>query len=282
VIVFLNGEFLDKQHVQISPDDRGFLFGDGLYEVVLAYNGRPFRLRDHIARLKCGCEFARIKLENIEYVREVCALLIEKNDLEDVIANIYIQVTRGAYKRAHHFPPGDVLPTLYISAGEFSPNRAHQKNGIKAVTVPDDRWGHCNIKTIDLLPNVLAHQRAFDQGGTEAIFVRDGVLLEGTHSNLFAVKDGKVYTHPRSNRVLSGVTRRTVIEICSRMDIDLLMEAIEESMVEKLDEAFVTSTTLEITPVVAVNDLQIGNGKPGKITTLIQDEYQTLVRQGHD
>jgi D-alanine transaminase len=282
MIVFLNGKFVDKEKVQISPDDRGFLFGDGLYEVVLAYNGRPFRLEDHIARLRQGCEFARINLKYAEDIHEICLKLIDKNNLKDAIGKIYIQVTRGVYKRAHRFPPDEVPPTLYISAIEFIPNHEHQKNGIKAITVPDDRWEHCDIKTIDLLPNVLAHQKAVDQGGSEAIFVRDGILLEGTHSNFFAVKEGKVIIAPESDRILSGVTRRAVFEICRKLNIDLLEEPIKESILNTFEEAFITSTTLEITPVVLINDLKIGSGNPGSITRLIQEEYHKLVHQEHD
>jgi D-alanine transaminase len=278
MIVFFNGKFVDKEKVQISPDDRGFLFGDGLYEVVLAYDGRPFRLKDHLDRLLRDCEFARINLKNAEDINGICQDLIDKNNLEDTIANIYIQVTRGVYKRAHRFPPEEVPPTLYISAIEFSPSREHQKYGIKAITVPDTRWANCHIKTVDLLPNVLAHQKAYDQDGSEAIFVSSDILQEGTHSNFFAVKDGKVFTHPESNRILSGVTRKTVIEICRKMDIDLCEEPIKESRLKSFDEIFITSTTLEITPVVLINDLKIGRGNPGTITRLIQKEYQELVQ----
>lgn len=276
--VFFNGKFVDRNRVQISPYDRGFLFGDGLYEVVLAYNGRPFRLGDHLDRLQHGCEFVRINLKNAEDIHEICLKLIDKNNLKDTIANIYIQVTRGVYKRTHRFPPDEVPATLYISAIEFSPSREHQKNGIKAITVPDNRWANCHIKTIDLLPNVLAHQKAVDQGGAEAIFAGDGIIFEGTHSNFFAVRDGRVFTHPVSNRILSGVTRKTVIEICRKMDIHLCEEPIKESRLKSFDEIFITSTTLEITPVVLINDLKIGSGNPGTITRLIQKEYQELVQ----
>jgi D-alanine transaminase len=277
MVVFINGKYIDKQDACISPDDRGFLFGDGLYEVVLVYNGKPFRLEEHVSRLKRGCEFTGISLENADEIHDICRSLIEKNNLIENIANIYIQVTRGVYKRAHRFPPEDVLPTVYIAAAEFSPNRVHQKYGIKIITVPDDRWDHCEIKTIDLLPNVLAHQKAFDQSGAEAVFVDDGILLEGTHSNFFAVLDGKVYTHPESNKLLSGVTRQAVIQICNKVNIEIVEKAIEYTKISEINEAFVSSTTLEITPVVNVDDSKIGDGRPGEITKLIQDEYQRIV-----
>ncbi|MBD3218061.1 MAG: hypothetical protein GF310_07275 [candidate division Zixibacteria bacterium] len=277
MVIFINGKYIDKGDVRISPDDRGFLFGDGLYEVVLAYNGKPFRLEEHISRLKRGCEFAGIKLENADEIKEFCRSLIERNNLKENIANIYIQVTRGVYKRAHRFPPEGILPTVYIAAAEFSPNRVYQKYGIKVITVPDDRWDHCDIKTIDLLPNVLAHQKAFDQSGAEALFVNGGVLLEGTHSNFFTVMEGKVWTHPESNKILSGVTRRAVIEICNKLNIEIVEKAIEYIEISEIDEAFVSSTTLEITPVVNVDDIKIGNGRPGELTKLIQEKYQRMV-----
>ncbi len=277
MVVFINGKYIDKGDARISPDDRGFLFGDGLYEVLLAYDGKPFRMKEHINRLKRGCEFAGINLENTDDINEICHSLIERNSLKDNMANIYIQVTRGVYKRAHRFPPEDVMPTVYIAATEFSPNRVHQKYGIKIITVPDDRWDHCDIKTIDLLPNVLAHQKAFDQSGAEAIFVDDGILLEGTHSNFFAVMNGKVWTHPESNKILSGITRNVVIEICNRLNIQLVEKAIEYNDISKIEEAFVSSTTLEITPVVNVDDTKIGDGRPGEIAKLVQKEYQRMI-----
>jgi D-alanine transaminase len=279
MIVYLNGEYIDSGQAMISVNDRGFLFGDGLYEMILSYNGKPFRLNRHLARMGLGCEFIRLNLKNVDFIADVCLELIELNSLSSNIASIYIQLTRGSYRRAHKFPPADVAPTVYVSATEFLPDREHQQKGIATITVQDKRWGRCDIKTIDLLPNVLAHQRAIEAGGQEAIFSKDGIILEGTHSNVFAVIEGEVRTHPLTDKVLPGINREAVLEICAKRNIRANEKPVAIGDLQNADEVFITSTTLEIMPVIKIDSLIINQGRPGEITRLLQNEFRILTEQ---
>jgi D-alanine transaminase len=279
MIVYLNGEYIDSGQARISVNDRGYLFGDGLYEMILSYNGKPFRIDRHLARLGRGCEFIRLNLKNVDFIADVCLELIELNSLSSNIASIYIQLTRGSYRRAHKFPPPDIAPTIYVSATEFLPNREHQEKGITTITVQDKRWGRCDIKTIDLLPNVLAHQKAIEAGGQEAIFSKDGIILEGTHSNVFAVIEGEVRTHPLTQKVLPGINRETVLEICAKQNIRANEKPISICDLGNADEVFITSTTLEIMPVIKIDSLIINQGRPGEITRFLQKEFRILTEQ---
>ncbi len=277
MIVYLNGKYIDSSQAMISVNDRGFLFGDGLYEMILSYNGRPFRMKRHLTRLKHGCEFIRLNLTNIDFIEDVCMQLLEKNDLNSRIASIYVQLTRGVYKRMHRFPPGETSPTVYVSASKFSPDREHQQKGIATISVQDKRWGRCDIKTIDLLPNVIEHQKAIESEAHEAIFVKDGVILEGTHSNVFAVINGTVVTHPLTEKILPGVNREAVLEICEKHNIRTLERPILLNELGNLEEAFITSTTLEIMPVIKIDNMVVSNGRAGEITKLLQKEFSLLV-----
>lgn len=277
MIIHLNGKYIDSSQAMISVNDRGFLFGDGLYEMILSYNGNPFRMKRHLARLKHGCEFIRLNLTNVDFIEDICLQLLEKNNLNSRIASIYIQLTRGVHKRMHRFPPAETPSTIYICASEFSPDREHQQKGIATISVQDKRWGRCDIKTIDLLPNVIEHQKAIETGAHEAIFFKDGVILEGTHSNVFAVINDMVVTHPLSEKILAGINRKAVLEICEKRKIRTLEKPILLNGLENLEEAFITSTTLEIMPVTKIDNMVVGNGRAGKITKLLQKEFSLMV-----
>lgn len=276
MIVYLNGRYIAADQACVSIDDRGFLFADGLYEVIRVYEGKPFRPRDHLERLAEGCRFLDINPENIESLEKICAKLIAENDLHQNEATIYIQVTRGAAPREHVFPAPPVVPTILISASPFTPHSDQLSDGIRVILVPDNRWANCQIKTIMLLPNVLAQQRAVERGAVEAIFVRNGIIMEGTHSNFFAVIDNELFTHPASHHILSGITRRAVLEICSEIGIVCHQKPIKTSALIKVSELFVTGTTMEITPIVELDDRIISDGKPGRITRLLQSELAKL------
>lgn len=276
MLIYLNGRYVAGQAACVSIDDRGFNFADGLYEVIRVYDGRPFRLREHLERLEDGCRFLRIEPENIDSLEDICAKLITENDLQKDEAIVYIQVTRGTAPRKHVFPSPPVSPTVLISASRFLPNFDQLADGIRTVLVPDSRWEHCNIKTIMLLPNVLAQQRAIEKGAVEALFVRNGIILEGTHSNFFAVFDNELFTHPMCNHVLPGITRQVVLEICAEIGIVCHQKPVEVSAMIKASEVFVTGTTLEITPIVEVDDRIIADGRPERITRLLQTELAKL------
>ena len=278
-IAYLNGRFSRKEQIAISPDDRGFLFADGLYEVMRSYEGRIFRALEHIERLNFGARELRFNQADFAYLIEVADRLIRDNDLTRGDALIYLQVTRGAAPRQHRFPPPETPLTVYASARAFASKFDEQQNGINVILVPDVRWARTNIKTVGLLPNVLAQQEAMEHQASEAIFVRDGFLMEGTHSNIFAVKSGEVITPPLSNHILSGITRRAVLELCDELSLPRSERPISKSEGLKADELFITGTTVEITPIVRIDGKPIGSGAPGAVTGRLQEAFRTMHRK---
>jgi D-alanine transaminase len=278
MIVYLNGKFLEKEKALISVEDRAFLFSDGVYEVIRCYEGRPFRLEEHLRRLDESVRAVRIDLSDSRPIGEVTKRLIAENGLTRGDALIYIEITRGSAPRLHTFPPPGTKPTVYVGATEFHPKHDQMENGISVILVPDIRWTRCDVKSVGLLPNVLMAQRALDEGVDDAIFVRDGVAIEGTASNVFGVLGGVVVTHPKTNLTLAGVTRDVVLELCIKLGFSTREAPILESQLSQAQELFVTSTTMEITPVVKVDGRAVGGGRPGPITRRIQKEFRELVR----
>ncbi|MEO0050112.1 MAG: D-amino-acid transaminase [candidate division WOR-3 bacterium] len=271
------GAILPKKHARISPDDRGFYFADGVYEVMRTYSGKLFRVKDHLTRFKNSLLAVRIELPDVDEIGEICLELLERNQLQGRDVFFYIQATRGVWERNLLFPPNDVIPTLYISVMPIVQPETERAQGIRVITVPDIRWQRCDIKSIGLLPSVLARQAAKEAGAAEALFVRNGILTEGTHTNLFFVKKGAVFTHPLNNHILPGVTRTVVLELCQRLNLPVSETPIAEKEILELDEIFVTSTTWEIVPVVMVNEKTIGLGKPGPITRRLQQEFKNYI-----
>jgi D-alanine transaminase len=276
--VYLNGEFLEKEKALISVEDRAFLFADGVYEVIRCYEGRPFRLDEHLNRLDESIRAIRIDFSDSRPLGDIAKRLIVENRLTKGDALIYIEITRGSAARAHIFPPKSIKPTVYVSTVEFHPKHTQIENGISVILVPDVRWTRCDVKAVGLLPNVLMAQRALDEGVDDAIFVRDGVAIEGTASNVFGVFDGVVVTHPKTNLTLAGVTRDVVLELCAKLGLPTREAPIMESQLSQAEEFFVTSTTMEITPVVRVDGQPVGSGKPGPIARRIQKEFREVVR----
>ncbi len=273
MIVYYNGDYLPKSSVSVSPDDRGFIFGDGVYEVVRSYNNRLFEIDAHIKRLSRSLRELRIKFDPVQEFKSVAASLISKNNLQNKDATIYIQITRGAAKRAHAFPSDDVPPTVYACASEFTASPEKQKKGVSVILTPDIRWTRCDIKSISLLPNVLGNQMAKENNAGETVFVRDNTITEGTHTNVFAVINNEVFTHPKNNFILGGITRDVVIDCCASCGIKINEESITEKNFFSADEIFLSGTTADITPVIQVNDTPIGKGIPGSVTMLLQDEF---------
>ncbi|NPV13717.1 D-amino-acid transaminase [candidate division WOR-3 bacterium] len=274
-----DGAILPKRVARISPDDRGFYFADGVYEVIRTYQGRLFHFHDHLTRFKNSLQAVRINLPDIDRIEQICYELLRYNNLTNADAFFYIQVTRGVSPRNLLFPSPAPTPTLYISVMPITPPIAERKDGIKVITVPDIRWHRCDIKAIGLLPSVLARQAAAEAGAQEALFVRDGIVTEGTHTNLFGVKQGTVITHPLNNHILPGVTRIVLLKLCARLQLPLRETTLTESELYQQDELFVTSTTWEVVPIVEVNTKPIGSGKPGPITRKLQEEFGKYVRE---
>ena len=274
--IYLNGDFLLKKDAGISPDDRGFLFADGIYEVVKYYNGKPFRFRDHIQRLKRSLKEIDINFLHTERFYVIFQKLIEENNMSEKHAGIYLQITRGVHKRVHHFPE-NIDPTVYAYTFELPSFTEKIENGIKVITHEDIRWQRCDIKSVSLLPNTMMFNKAIQQGAGECVLIRNGFVTEATHSSVLGVKNGIVYTHPESNLILPGITRKVVLEICAENDIEVIERAITEKDLYQLDEIIIAGTGSEITPAIMVNNKQIGEGKPGKITRFIQQKFSELV-----
>lgn len=277
MIAYFNGKFLPKDQIHVSPDDRGFLFADGAYEVIRCYQGKLFMAEAHLQRLKRSLEQLRINFADTEQLLPIATKLIAENGLINGQATVYIQVTRGAAPRTHRFPAKETPATVYLAASHFQPHQNELDHGTKIILVSDTRWSRCDIKSIALLPNILAHQLAIDRGATEAVFVRDGCVTEGTHTNVAAIFNGTFVTAPVSNYILSGITRQIVIELCGRLGIPVKEFPILEAELYQADELMLIGTTVEITPVVQVEDRLVANGKPGLITQKLQRSFYELI-----
>lgn len=279
MIAYFNSRYLPKDEVRISPDDRGFLFADGLYEVIRGYRGRLFRAEDHIARLNYGAAHLRLPLLDFSFLIGVAEQLLQRNGLGSADATVYFQVTRGAAKRSHAFPAVETPLTIYGCASPFDEAAMEKKkaDGIAAITLPDQRWARCDMKTVGLTANVLANQAAHEAGAQEAILVRDGVLIEGTHSNFMAVLNGTLITAPTSNYILGGITRKVVLELCGQHGIKHELRPIFASDFHQAEEAMIVGTTVEITPVCTVDGKVVGNGRPGPVARRLQQVFAEQV-----
>jgi D-alanine transaminase len=270
---------MPKERVCISPNDRGFLFADGVYEVMRSYEGRLFQVEEHLRRLRRSLDAIRVVFDGLAGIGRIAQELLVRNGLTECDATVYVQVTRGACPRAHSFPCTPVMATVYMEATRFEPETGVLEPGVTAITVPDIRWGRVDIKSVALLPNVLARQAAVEHGVFEAIFVRDGVLTEGTRTNVLGVMNGTVLTHARTNLVLPGITRDCVLEVCGSLGIPVSETCIFEDQLAHLDELFLAGTTVEIAPVLRVNAITIGDGRPGAVTRRLQAAFREYVRK---
>lgn len=277
-IAYLDGEYQPLADVRISPLDRGFLFADGVYEVIPVYGGRLFRADEHLERL--GRSLAAIRIGDPLDRAGWKALLegiVERNGGGHQA--VYVQVTRGAAPRDHAFPPGAV-PTVFAMSKAMNPDP--QTRPLQVVTRPDIRWTRCDIKSVALLPNVLMRQEAEDAAASEVIMVRDGQVTEGSATNVFVVTGDALRTPPRSAHILGGITRDLLIELVTAADIAVREEAIPEADLRTAAEIWVTSSTKEVAPVVGLDGEAVGEGEPGplwqRVNGLFQDYKQRLVR----
>lgn len=276
--VYLNGDFVPYDKALIPIEDRGSLFADGVYEVVRLYGGRPLAMQAHMERLVRSA--AEIRLPEVDYpeLKRAALELAERNNVED--GTLYIHISRGVAPRNHLFPQG-VRPTVFVTArGLARPEASLREQGVACITAPDIRWLRCDIKSVALLPNVLAKQAARDAGAFDAIFVRDdGVVTEATSANVFAVAGGQLVTHPESNRILPGITRRLVLALAEEAGIPVSCREILESELTTVDELFISGTTTEVMPVVTVDGRAVGGGKPGPVTRKVIEKYDELVEK---
>ncbi len=275
-IGYLNGRFSPLAEIAISPDDRGFLFGDGVYEVIRAYHGVPAFWEEHYSRLVRSVTEIRISchLEPQDFYHLLVTGLKQSGYSE---GKIYIQLTRGVAPREHGFPL-NTEPTLFISFREMRALPIEMiKQGVKVITVPDIRWARCDIKSLNLLPNILAKQQAQDAKVFEPIFVRDGLVIEGATSNIFIVKEGQLRTPEQNYFVLSGVTQQQVIHLAQEHGNAANFARITVRDLLEADEVFLVGTTIEILPVVEVDGTAIHNGNPGPVTCSLWQSFTDLV-----
>jgi len=284
-LVYVNGKLLPRADAVVSVEDRGFVFGDGVYEVLRAIRGRLFATRFHNERLSRSLEGVRIKLgakDSPSKFVDVGKELLRENGLLDGEATLYIQVTRGATTRAHYFPPEGTAPTVYISTARFTPLIELAEKGAAAITHPDLRWGRCDLKTLNLLPNVLASQAAKEKGAFEAMLIRDGVVTEGAKTNFFGVVDGTLRTHPSDNHILPGITRSVLRDLAADIGIGLDETPITVDEIPGLSELFITGTTTDVMPVVQLDGRYVGDGKPGELTRKLQRVLSESLASGGD
>ena len=267
MLVYLNGQYSPAREATISALDRGFVFGDGVYEVWRVVRGQMFEAERHQARLERGLRELRIVRPaeaSLDGIMAIGERLLSENGLGGGEATLYVEITRGAAPRTHYFPAPNTAPTMLVMASAFTPPAA-RFTGTRVITQPDVRWLRCDLKTIQLLPNVLARQLATEAGASEAIFVRDGVITEGTHTTVFGVIDGVLRTHPANHLVLPGVTREVALALAGDADLAVREEAIRIDELPNATELFLSGTTTDVTPVLRVDDRVIGDGAPGPI-----------------
>jgi len=276
--VYVSGRFVSLDEASVPLTDRGLLFGDGIYEVYRVYRGRPFRLKEHFERLRRSATEIRLALPETDWIA-LHAELAERNGLRDADWTVYVQVTRGApASRGHAFPAVETPPTLFVIARPFTePAATLHDDGASVITRADIRWGRCNVKSVNLLPNVLASQEAAEAGAWEAVFVRDSVVTEGAHTNVFAVLDGRVTTHPEGPRILSGVTRAAVLELAHAEGLPVDETPMRLEALTGATEVFLTGTTAEVMPVVHVDGRPVGTGRPGPVAKRLRAAFRRLV-----
>jgi len=265
--VYLNGRYVDAEQATVPVTDRGFLFGDGVYDVVRAAGGELIDVDRHLQRLTRGLLALRIGLDDdrVAEFREISRTLLHDNAV-DGDAIVYWQVTRGAAPRTHQFPPSGTAPTVLASTTPIVLPHALRRRGSSVITVPDVRWSRCDIKSVNLLPNILAKQQSVEAGADEAIFVRNGVIMECASSSVFLVLDGELRTHPLTTQILPGITREIVLELAAELGVPIREFPALISDVGRASEMFFTSTVNDVMPIVRVDGQVIGNGQPGPIS----------------
>jgi D-alanine transaminase len=275
---YLNGEFLPLDKAQVSVLDRGFIFGDGVYEVIPAYSRRPFRLPEHLARLQHSFDAIRLAnpMADAEWTRLIQEL-VGRHAGED--QSVYLQVTRGVAKRDHAFPK-ESKPTVFMMSGPLvTPSKDLVDNGVPCITASDFRWLKCDVKSISLLGNCLLRQSAADAGAVEVVLFRDGFLTEASASNVFVVRDGRLLAPPKNHLILPGITYDVVLELAQACGIPIELREVSEQEVRSADEIWVTSSTKEVLAVTTLDGKTVGSGKPGEVFKVVHQEYQQYKRR---
>jgi D-alanine transaminase len=277
-IAYLNGEFLPLDQARVSVLDRGFIFGDGVYEIIPAYSRRPFRLPQHLQRLQRSLDAVRLgnPMTDAEWTRLIHDL-VARHAGED--QSVYLQVTRGVAKRDHAFPQ-ERKPTVFMMSSPLvTPARELIDNGVPCITATDYRWLKCDVKSVSLLANCLLRQSAAEAGAAEVVLFRDGTLTEASASNVFVVGNGKLLAPPKNHLILPGVTYDVVLELAAAKGIAVELRAIPEQEVRGADELWVTSSSKEVLAVTTLDGKPVGNGRPGPVFRTVHQAFQEFKRK---
>ncbi|EGS39945.1 MULTISPECIES: D-amino-acid transaminase [unclassified Veillonella] len=279
-LTYFNGEMVESGAKVVSLDDRGYCFGDGVYEVVRVYNGRAFAFSYHQDRLYRSMREMDIPVRMPpDELQELHEIMIEQSEITD--GYIYLQITRGVTPRHHAFERSKLEPQMYMFIKPITTDLGALQEGVKAITLPDERWARVDIKTLNLIPNILAQTKAEKKGAYTAILVRDGIVTEGATSNVFVMKDGVCYTHPANHHILKGITRQLVVtRVAPTAGITIIEREFDEAFLKDADEIFFTDTIGGIIPITTLNREPVGDGKPGKAAKVLAEQLQHLMEEG--
>lgn len=275
--VLVDGKIIARSEVKVDMEDRGYQFGDGVYEVINIYDGVPFTLDEHLERLyRSAKEIGLIINVDSDHLKNDIRMLIQENNMEK--GGLYLQVTRGVAPRTHQYQK-DISSKLVAYPLPYKEMAETRLNGVIAITEQDMRWLRCDIKSLNLLYNIMIKQKAHEQGAFEAILIRDGIVTEGTSSNVFIIKDGLIYTHPATNLILNGITRQKLLQVYQENGWECTEQPFTTQELMEADEVFVTSTTSEVVPVISIDGKIVNGGKPGNMTKKIQDAFSRKVKK---
>lgn len=279
-LTYFNGEMVEPGAKVVSLDDRGYCFGDGVYEVVRVYNGRAFAFSYHQDRLYRSMREMDIPVRMPpDELQELHEIMIEQSEITD--GYIYLQITRGVTPRHHAFERSKLEPQMYMFIKPITTDLSALQQGVKAITLPDERWARVDIKTLNLIPNILAQTKAEKKGAYTAILVRDGIVTEGATSNVFVMKDGVCYAHPADHHILKGITRQLVVtRVAPTAGITVIEREFDEAFLQDADEIFFTDTIGGIIPITTLNREPVGDGKPGKAAKVLAEQLQHLMEEG--
>lgn len=279
-LIYFNGEMVESGAKVVSLDDRGYCFGDGVYEVVRVYNGRAFAFSYHQDRLYRSMREMDIPVRMPpDELQELHEIMIEQSEITD--GYIYLQITRGVSPRHHAFERSKLEPQMYMFIKPITTDLGALQQGVKAITLPDERWARVDIKTLNLIPNILAQTKAEKKGAYTAILVRNGIVTEGATSNVFVMKDGVCYTHPADHHILKGITRQLVVtRVAPTAGITIIEREFDEAFLKDADEIFFTDTIGGIIPITTLNREPVGDGKPGKAAKVLAEQLQHLMEEG--
>jgi len=273
-----NDELIQEHELKISKEDRGYQFGDGIYEVIRIYGGDMYTAKEHIDRFYESAEKVKIL---VPYTKDVFHKLmydlVERNEI--INGQVYVQITRGSYVRQHQFP-ADSSPVVVAYTKTVERPLELMRNGARAKFIEDMRWLRCDIKSLNLLGNVMAKQEAHDNGCFEAVLHRGEIITEGSSSNMYGIKNNILYTHPATNLILDGITRRTIFELCEELGIKVQQTPMTKDQALQMDEFFMSSTTAEIIPLIEIDGNKIGEGTRGAVTEELQKAFEAKLNLG--